>query len=159
MNFKEMLGAIKGGTGSYLAGAMALGTRGGAATYRGIYNQASNIIANPWARRGTIGAAAGGLYGAMSDDTSVLGGAAAGFAGARYLAPAVRRMGKIAFNPRSHGISLMGTAGMHGQASLFGAMKRSARASYEVARMDAIRSKSFIGNTLTAGYGKIRGLF
>jgi hypothetical protein len=85
--------------------------------------------------RTVIGALAGAGWGAMSNDTSVLGGALMGAAGARYLGAGIKRMG-IA---RGFGAS----ARAFGR----GAMNR-ARLDWRGVRMMSNRGMSRIGSTL-----------
>lgn len=75
-----------------------------------------------WSSRpaGTTGALAGGLYGAMSDNTSVLGGAAMGFGIGRYGGAGLRAMRGIGaglpFGAHARAMFGAGLRGMSGMA-------------------------------------------
>ncbi len=136
-----------------------LGSRMGSLSARGVGFAASHmpagmrnaigVGASAFARTGGIGigAAAGALYGAISDDTSVLGGAMMGAgigAGMRYGAKGISVMNRTA----SGGLGAGFTRGFTGMA------RRDFRSALAVGKMSAVS----IGNTLTKGYGRIRGL-
>lgn len=100
------------------------------------------MAANPALRRTAIGAGIGGAYGAMSGDTSVLGGAMMGAGVARYGGAGM----KMARNAGA-GMGFGGHAIAYGKAFAGGVANR-ARLDARGARMAANR-----------GYGRIRGLF
>ncbi len=95
------------------------------------------------AAQAAMGAAIGGMYGATSDNTSVLGGALMGAGAMRYGASGIRR---AALGRRGIGVGSPGMLGM-GHGFYRGVVNR--------ARMDA-RGVRMSANR---GYGKIRGLF
>lgn len=109
--------------GTYMAGAGAAGM--------------AAMAKNPALRRTVVGAAMGGAYGAVSDDTSVLGGMAMGAAAGRY--------GGAGFNRIATGRAY----GFGTSAKRFG-MAMAARA-----RLDA-RGARMAANQ---GYGKFRSMF
>lgn len=130
-----------GGYGK-LAGATALyGLRGG-------YGR--TIAGAGW------GGIAGGLWGAMSDDTSVFGGALMGAgigAGtARYGGAGWRNMWGAA---RFRGMNTFG-AGM----TAFGrGMRRQARADWRMALSQGTAARAYIGGGLNRGYNKFRAMW
>jgi hypothetical protein len=94
-----------------------------------------------YAGRTGMGAAAGAAYGMMSDDTSVLGGAIMGAAGARYLGAGFKRAALA-----GRGMGLGAHALAYGKAFGTGMINR-ARLDYRGAMMGANR-----------GLNRIRGL-
>ena len=126
--------------GAYMAGAgrSAMGSK-----YTGM---AMNAAMSRVGRGAMSGAAMGGVYGAMSDDTSVMGGAMGGAlmgaGAARYGGAGLRR---AALGRRGIGVS---APGVRGAVMGFG------KGVYNAARMD------YRGTVMAAnkGYGRIRGL-
>jgi len=87
--------------------------------------------------RTAIGAVAGGLYGAMSDDTSVLGGALMGAGAARYLGAGFRLAGRAKW------------AGTFGYGRVFGrGMINRAGLDWRGIKMMSNRGMNKIGSTL-----------
>jgi hypothetical protein len=94
-------------------------------------------------RRMIIGAGAGAAYGAMSDNTSVLGGAAMGAVAGRYTGAGLRR---AALGYRGIGVA---SPGLRGALSGFGkGVTNTLRMDYRGARMLSNR-----------GIGKMRGIY
>ncbi len=126
--------------GAYMAGAgrSAMGSK-----YAGI---AMNAAMSRVGRGAMTGAAMGGAYGAMSDDTSVLGGAMGGAlmgaGAARYGGAGLRR---ARLGQRGIGVSAPG---------MRGAMMGFGKGAYNMMRQD------YRGAVMQAnkGYGRIRGL-
>ena len=94
-------------------------------------------------RRTLIGAAFGGTYGAMSDNTSIIGGAMMGAGLARYGGAAVRR-GMLGY--RGIGVSTPGIRG-----AIMGANR-----GIRNRGMQDYRRSRVLANR---GYSKIRGIF
>lgn len=94
------------------------------------------------------GALAGGMYGAMSDNTSVLGGAAMGAGLARYGGSAIRGAMK------GHAGSFL--PGM--RPGVATTMRMAARGAFRQAKADGLRSYRTIGRTMTKARGKINSL-
>lgn len=103
-------------------------------------------------RRTIAGAGVGALYGAWSDNTSVVGGAMMGAGLARYGGAAGRYALKVGIrrgDPRM--------LPMTGHPFMIGA--RSARLAMMTARRDASRAGRLIGRTGGMAFNHIRGLF
>jgi len=95
------------------------------------------------AGRTAMGAAAGGLYGAFSDNTSVLGGALMGAAAGRYLGTGIRN----AMRFRGAGLDFGAHAWGMGKSFMFGTVAR-ARLDWKGARIMANKGASRIASTL-----------
>lgn len=112
---------------------------------------AKQAWASPVARSAIYGAGAGAAYGALSDNTSVLGGALAGAAiggyGRRLAMTGAVRSGWNAGAGRWGGYGMFAGAGL-------GAGKAAAR----VAWSDARRAGRFIGSTATRAYNGFKGI-
>lgn len=94
------------------------------------------------------GAAIGGAYGAMSDDTSVLGGMAIGAVAGRYGGQGVRT-GRAAYRGFRSGVGAVGPVQPMAMGQAFGSsVKMAGNSSYNL-----------IGNDLTKTYNGFRGLF
>ncbi len=102
----------------------------------------AQMAANPALRRTAIGAAMGGAYGVVSDDTSILGGAMTGAVMGRYAGAGVAAA-------RGAGRGMGFRASMGDYAKRFG-MGVAARA-----RLDARGARM----SANQGYGKFRSMF
>ncbi len=123
--------------GSYMGGLMGLAGRAALSPF--MQSKASIHMG--------AGMLAGGLYGAFSDNTSVLGGMAmGGLAGL-----GIGRYGGA-------GLAMGRTSRLAG-GSLSQVARAAGRGSWITARADAYASKQFIGRNITKGYNRIRGLF
>ncbi len=127
-----------------------------------VWQGASSLWKSPSVRRTAIGAAAGGLYGGMSDDTSVLGGAVMGGVLGRYGGAGLSR----AIRPHV-GAGLGFNGHMRAAASMFaqGLRVQGSRDMNSIKRLGGAMGKPVggaLGRAAMAtnnGYNKIRGMF
>ncbi len=129
---------------NYGRGAAGIGERLG----MGIGKFIGGVARNPFANRTAIGATGGALLGGMSADRGnglrgALVGAGLGAAGARY-GGAFMKAGMTS------GIGL----GMAGRITM-----ATGRRDFRMAMSQGRSAASLIGNTMTSGYSRIRGLF
>jgi hypothetical protein len=97
--------------------------------------------------RTAMGTIAGGAYGAMSDDTSILGGALMGGAGARYLGAGFKRASMV-----GGGMGFGGHARAYGRAFGRGVVNR-ARLDYRAGRILANRGLNRVGSSMKGWSG------